>query len=389
MTTVKLDNPIFAISARADELRAEGRDIIVLAAGEPDAPTPSNIVDAARRAIDDPELHHYGEASGLTALRQVVARDVFAKTGTTWSASDVLVTLGTKHALHLALGSVAHDGGEVLIAHPGWPGHRGAAIAAGATPVDVGVDADHNFLVTVDSLERSWTPRSRAVILASPANPTGSVYSREALSAIATWALTRDVWLIVDDIYDAFVYEGTHASMLEAAPEARERTISVNGVSKAYAMTGWRVGWLLGPPDIVSTATRHVSRTITHVPLITQIAALEAISSDPSDLAQTARRYRARRDRTVEALRAIVGVDCPLPDGGMYVFPSVRELLAENRSGITTSAELASWLLEEVGVAVVPGEAFGAPGRLRMCFAVGDVALTAALGRLTTALTAV
>lgn len=379
------DNPIFAIAARAEQLRAEGKDIIVLAAGEPEAATASYIVDAVRHAIDDPANHHYGEAAGLKALREAVAVDTSAKTGMAWTASDVLITSGTKHALFLAVDAVTDIGDEVLVASPGWPGHRGATLAAGAVPVDVPVSAEADFLASVDSLESSWTPKCRALVIASPANPTGAVYSEQQLADIAMWATERDVWLIVDDIYDAFVYEGRHVGMLEAAPDVRDRCILVNGVSKAHAMTGWRVGWLVGPPTVVGVATRHVSRTVTHVPTITQVGALAAVESDARVLEVTRSVARARRDRIVGALQAVAGIDCPRPAGGMYVFPSIAGLLDTGGSGMRTSADVAAWLLEDGGVAVVPGEAFDAPGRLRICFAVGDDLLDAAIDRMITA----
>ncbi|NIL77339.1 pyridoxal phosphate-dependent aminotransferase [Rhodococcus sp. B10] len=387
MTTATPDNPIFAIAARAEELRAQGRDVIVLAAGEPDAPTAPHIVDAVRRVIDDPIHHHYGTASGLPALRDAVAVDTARKTEMSWSGSDVLITSGTKHALSLAVGAVTDIGDEVLVTPPGWPGHRGATVAAGPVPVDVPVTAEDNFLTSVTALESSWTPKCRVLIIASPANPTGSVYPREQLKDIAEWAERRNLWLILDDIYDAFVYEGQRVGMLNAAPESRNRCILVNGVSKAHAMTGWRVGWLLGPPDVVRAATKHVSRTVTNVPSITQIGALAALTADPSYVVRTVEAARNKRDRMVDALSSIEGIDCPSPDGGMYVFPSVAGLLTDNRLALSTSADLATWLLEEVGIAVVPGEAFGAQGRLRLCFAVGDSVLDQALSRLCSSLT--
>ena len=388
MTTAISDNPIYAIAARTEELRTQGRDVVVLAAGEPDAPTAPHIVDAVRHVLDDPVHHHYGTASGLPALREAVAVDAARKTGMSWSGSDVLITSGTKHALSLAVGAVTDGGDEVLVTTPGWPGHRGATVAAGAVPVDVPGAAEDNFLTSIAALESNWTPKCRAVIIASPANPTGSVYPREHLQDIAEWAGRRNVWMIVDDIYDAFVYEGRHVGMLEAAPESRDRCILVNGVSKAHAMTGWRVGWLLGPPEVVRAATKHVSRTVTNVPSIMQIGALAALTADPAHLATTVEVSKDKRDRIVDALSSIYGVDCPSPDGGMYVFPSVELLLADNGLDLSTSADLARWLLEEIGVAVVPGEAFGAPGRLRLCFAVSDLILDDALSRLSSALAA-
>ncbi|MFC4063514.1 pyridoxal phosphate-dependent aminotransferase [Actinoplanes subglobosus] len=380
------DNPIFAISDRAAALRAASVDVVSLAAGEPDTPTPEHICDAAARAVKDPAMHRYGPAAGLPALRHTVAERLTATIGLPWAADDLLVSLGAKHALFLAMHAiVASPRSTVLVVTPGWPGHQAAVLAAGGQPRPVDTDAT-GFLATAETLERAWVPGTRAVVLANPANPTGATYDQEQWSEIAAWAARRDVWVITDDVYQAFVYDSDHVHALHAAPQLRERCIVIDSVSKAHSMTGWRVGWLAAPPPVVAAATTMLARTATHVPQITQAAAVEALIAGAADLRATKAIYRQRRDRAHHALNAVDGVDCPLPAGGMFLFPSVTALLQRNGDNISTTAELAAWLLDNAGVAVVPGEAFDAPGRLRLCFAIDDTALDKALDRLTDAL---
>ncbi|MFI0423501.1 aminotransferase class I/II-fold pyridoxal phosphate-dependent enzyme [Spongiactinospora sp. 9N601] len=380
------DNAILAISARAARLRAEGAAVISLAAGEPDLPTPSHITDTVARIAGDPALHHYGGAAGLPGLRALAAARLAEATGLPWNAGDVQITLGAKHALALALQAVLDPGDQVLVTTPGWPGHHGVIEAAGGVARTVRAGADAGFLATPDDLARARTPRTRALILAGPGNPTGAVYPRAALAEIADWALRHDLWCITDDIYQEFVYDAPHTALLAAAPHARQRCIMINGVSKAHAMTGWRVGWLAGPASVLARASRAVSRTITHVPLITQAAAEEALSGGRASVRAAHDRYRANRDILHEALNSLPGVDCPLPAGGFYVFPSVAGLLARHSGRWSSASDLAAWLLETAHVAVVPGEVFGAPDRLRIGFAVSGTAMAEAIDRLRRAL---
>jgi aspartate aminotransferase len=375
-----VDNPIFAVAARADAMRSRGIDVITLAAGEPRAATSEAVVAAAVEAIRDPATHHYGQAQGDGELRELVAARLAGDTGLSWRADDVQVTLGAKHALFLAVHALITAGDQVIVAAPGWPGHAEAVTAAGGSPVHAATD--EAFRLSPAALERCRTARTRAVIVASPGNPTGAVHSGHHLEAIAAWADRHDVWLITDDVYRAFDYTGTYRPLLRVAPHRRDRTIVVDGVSKEHAMTGWRVGWLAAPPHIVAAARRHVSRTVTHVPTFTQRAAAAALR-DLDSPGVAAARYRRRRDLLVAALNDVDGVDCPLPDGGMFAFPSVAGLL--RRQGWATAVDVADWLLDNAHVAVVPGDAFGAPDRLRLCFAVDDHDLTAATGRIQTA----
>jgi aspartate aminotransferase len=378
-----VDNPIFAVAARADELRAQGVDVVTLAAGEPQSATSPRVVAAAIDAINDPATHHYGTAQGEASLRNLVAAVATTDTGLPWTGADVQIALGAKHALFLALQAVVDPGDEVLVAAPGWPGHAEVVIAAGGVPIPV--PTDERFRLTADTLEQHRTARTVAVLLSSPGNPTGAVHSDVQLRDIAAWAVEHDVWVISDDIYRKFDFTGTYRSILRLAPALSDWAVVVGGVSKEHAMTGWRVGWLLAPEEIIASARKHVSRTITHVPLINQRAALAALH-DVDTPAAAAHNYRRRRDFLVETLNTIDGIDCPLPDGGLFAFPSVAGLLSED--GWRTSSELAGWLLDTAHVAVVPGEAFNAPGRLRLCFAVDDHTLHTAVTRLKAALEA-
>jgi aspartate aminotransferase len=373
------DNAILAVSARAAQLRAEGVDVVSLAAGEPDTPTPRAITEAAAAAALHGD-HHYGPAAGIPALRAAAARRLPA-VSPAFTAEDVQVTLGTKHALFLGLQAVLEPGDDVLLASPGWPGHTGAVLAAGGRKVAVPVTAETGFLATAADLEAVRTPGTRAVVLASPANPSGAVYTAQQLTDIAEWALAHDVWVVSDDVYDQFVYDGESAPhLLTLVPDLRDRCLVVSGVSKAYAMTGWRIGWLAGPPAVVAAARTHVARTITHVPTVTQAAALAALTGDQQPVHEAFARYRRNRDVLAAALDGIPGVRCPAPAGGMFVFPDVAALL--ERGPWATTVELATWLLEDAGVAVVPGEAFDAPGHLRLCFAVSSATLDTATVRL-------
>ncbi|WP_051947555.1 aminotransferase class I/II-fold pyridoxal phosphate-dependent enzyme [Streptomyces scabiei] len=378
------DNPIFAVAARAEALRAQGADVITLAAGEPQAATSAVVVEAAVEAVRDPNTHHYGPAQGDLALRTRVATAVSGDTRLPWSADDVQIALGAKHALFLAVQALIDAGDEVLVAAPGWPGHAEVVTAAGGVAVPVATDEE--FRLPAEALDRLRTPRTRAVILSSPGNPTGAVHPESHLRQIADWAERHGIWVVSDDIYRAFDHTGTYRSILRVAPQLRGRAVVVGGVSKEHAMTGWRVGWLAAPPEIVASARLHVSRTITHVPTVNQRAALAALC-DTGTPVEAARDYRRRRALLVDALNGIDGIDCPLPDGGMFAFPDVDDLLRDR--GWTSSADLAAWLLDTAHLAVVPGEAFGAPGRIRVCFAVDDHTLISAIDRLKTALTGV
>lgn len=368
------DNPIFRIADRAAALRASGADVITLAAGEPEAPTAAHIVEAAVNAARNPLTHHYGPAAGLADLRERVA----ALHPDHVTADHVQITVGTKHALHLALGALAGPGDEVLVLRPSWPGHVGAVESVGASVVQVLVDRDG--LATIDALEAARIPRTRAVVIANPSNPSGVLHPAGLLADIAAWCVDNDVWLVSDEVYGGLVFDTSPFSATAVTDPAR--LVVVDGVSKVHAMTGWRVGWLLGPPEVVAAARGQVSATITHVPSITQHAALAALAA-PVD-ADVVASYRASRDLLVGKLAQVPGVECPTPAGGMFAFPDISKLLG---AGHPTAAELATWLLDEAHVAVVPGEVFGDVARLRISFALDQVRLTEAADRLVSALT--
>lgn len=369
------DNPIFRIADRAAALRASGVDVITLAAGEPEAPTAAHIVEAAVKAARDPRTHHYGPAAGLADLRERVA----AQHPDHVTADHVQVTVGTKHALHLALGALAGPGDEVLVLRPSWPGHVGAVESVGATVVQVLVDRDG--LASVGALEAARTPRTRAVVIANPSNPSGVLHPADLLAAIAAWCVDNDVWLVSDEVYGGLVFDTVPFSATAVVTDPA-RLVVVDGVSKVHAMTGWRVGWLLGPTEVVAAARGQVSATITHVPSLTQHAALAALIA-PTD-ADAVAGYRESRDLLVAKLAQVPGVECPTPAGGMFAFPDISKLLSTEHR---TAAELATWLLDEAHVAVVPGEVFGDDARLRISFALDPVRLTEAANRLVSALT--
>jgi aspartate/methionine/tyrosine aminotransferase len=370
------DNPIFRIADRAAALRADGVDVITLAAGESEAPTAAHVVEAAVAAARDPGSHHYGSAAGLAELRQRVADQ--HPDGVT--AEHVQVTVGTKHALHLALGAVAGHGDEVLVLRPSWPGHVGGVESVGATVVEVLVGRDG--LVNPDILEQVRTAHTRAVVIANPSNPSGVLHPPAVVVDIADWCRRNDIWLISDEVYGGLVYDTPHRAATEVVTDPR-RLIVDDGVSKVHAMTGWRVGWLIGPSAVVDAARRQVSATITNVPALTQRAALAALEVPASR--DTLAGYRAARDLLVHRLQGVPGIVCPAPGGGMFAFPDVSQLLGDGRAA--TSAELAARLLDQAHVAVVPGEVFGAEGHLRISFAVGHDRLAQAADRLVTALT--
>jgi aspartate aminotransferase len=374
-------NPIFAMAARAAALRAAGADVITLAAGEPETATAAHVVAAAVAAVQDPATHHYGTAAGLPQLREHIAAQTSLTHQVPISPSDVQVTVGTKHALHLAMHAVTAPGDDVLVLRPGWPGHAECVQSIGANAVFVPTGPD--FLVTPDALAAARTDRTRALILANPSNPTGAVHRPEQLAKLAQWCWDNDIWLICDEVYDAFVYDVPSSPALALAPHARSRIVVANGVSKVHAMTGWRVGWVIGPTEVVTSAREHVARTITHVPQLNQAAALAAVA-DQETPRLAAEQYRRGRDLLGEALNSIPGVECAVPDGGMFAFPRVADLIAAGQWSGTD--ELAQWLLEHAHVAVVPGTAFGSDDHLRISFAVDHERLGEAARRLASAL---
>lgn len=379
------ESATMAVTAKAKELRAQGIDVIGFGAGEPDFATPDHIVEAAIAACRDPKMHKYGPAAGMPELREAVAEKTLRDSGYTVDASQVLITNGGKHAVFAALATIIDPGDEVLLPAPYWVTYPEAVGLAGGIPIVIATDDSTGFLVTVEQLEAARTEKTKALIFVSPSNPTGAVYPPEAVAAIGRWAAEHDVWVITDEIYEHLIYGSTGFSSIPSlVPEIRDRCIVVNGVAKTYAMTGWRVGWLIGPPDVTKAAANLQSHSTSNVANVSQAAALAAVTGpmEPVDAMRSA--FDRRRRTMYDMLRAIDGVDVIEPEGAFYAFPSFNALLGSEIRGHRpmTSLELAGMVLEEAHVAVVPGEAFGAPGFARLSYALGDSDLEQGVQRL-------
>ncbi|MCU1580242.1 MAG: pyridoxal phosphate-dependent aminotransferase [Rhodoglobus sp.] len=373
------------VDAKAKSLQAEGRHVISYAAGEPDFPTPANIVDAASRAVLDPKNYKYTPAAGLPELREAIAAKTLRDSGWEVPASQVIVTNGGKQAVYQSFATLVDPGDEVLLPTPYWTTYPEAIKLAGGVPVDVFAGADQGYLVTVEQLEAARTERTKVLLFVSPSNPTGAVYSAEQVRAIGEWADSHGLWVISDEIYQNLVYDGVKAmSIVEAVPALADRTILVNGVAKSYSMTGWRLGWMVGPADAIKAAANLQSHLSSNVSNISQRAAIEALTG-PQDQVEVMRlAFEKRRDVIVAELNKIEGVHCPNPEGAFYVYPDVTGLLNRAWGGVTptTSLELADLILEQAEVAVVPGEAFGPSGYLRLSYALGDAPLLEGVRRL-------
>jgi len=373
------------VDAKAKALQAEGRPVISYAAGEPDFSTPSNIVDAASRAVLDPKNYKYTPAAGLPELREAIAQKTLRDSGLEVAPSQVIVTNGGKQAVYQAFATLLDDGDEVLLPTPYWTTYPEAIKLAGGVPVDVFAGADQNYLVTVEQLEAARTDKTKVLLFVSPSNPTGAVYSAEQTKAIGEWAEANGLWVISDEIYQNLVYDDVRAvSIVEAVPALADRTILVNGVAKSYAMTGWRLGWMVGPADAIKAAANLQSHLTSNVSNISQRAAIEALTG-PQDAVEAMRvSFEKRRNTIVAELSKISGVICPVPEGAFYVYPDVTGLLNRTWGGITptTSLELADLILDQAEVAVVPGEAFGPSGYLRLSYALGDAPLLEGVQRL-------
>lgn len=373
-----------AVSARAADLKAAGQDVISFGAGEPDFPTPAHIVEAAIAAARNPVNHHYTAAAGLMELRQAVADNALRYSGIDTDPRRVIITNGGKQAVYMAMAALLDPGDEALLPSPYWVTYPETVSLAGATPVVVPTTIDDGFKVTPEMLERSRTPRTKLLVFVSPSNPTGAVYSPDEVKALGNWAADNDVWILTDEIYQRLVYgEATFTSLPGAVAELDDRWVVVNGVAKSYAMTGWRLGWLIGPPDVVEAAGRLQSHLTSNVSNISQRAAIAALTG-PQDVVDTMRAAFDRRRQTMVALLgAIDGVRCLEPLGAFYTFPDLSAFLGGR---FTSSLDLATWVLEEAGVAIVPGEAFGAPGYGRLSYALADEELVRGMERLGTAL---
>jgi aspartate/methionine/tyrosine aminotransferase len=379
------ESATLAVDAKAKALKAAGRDVIGFGAGEPDFPTPEAIVEAAAKACHDPAMHRYTPTPGLPALRQAIADKTLRDAGYPVQAAQVLVTNGGKQAVYEAFATLLDPGDEVILPAPYWTTYPESIRLAGGVPVVVSTDASAGYLATVEQLEAARTPRTKALLFCSPSNPTGAVYSPDSVEGIGRWALDNGVWVISDEIYEHLLYDGAKApSMPVVVPELADTCVLLNGVAKTYAMTGWRVGWMIGPTDVIGAAGNLQSHATSNVSNVAQAAALAAVGGDLSAVAMMRGAFDVRRQTMVRMLNEIPGVECPTPQGAFYCYPSIAALLGKSLRGRTpqTSAELATIVLEEAEVAVVPAEAFGHTGAFRMSYALGDDDLAEGVGRM-------
>ena len=393
MTKPRISKRIAAISesatlkvdAKAKALQAEGKAVISYAAGEPDFPTPAHIVEAAVAAAKDPKNHRYTPAIGLPELREAIAIKTKADSGTEITTSQVVVTNGGKQAVYQAFAVLLDPGDEVILPSPYWTTYPEAIALAGGKAVEDFAGSDQNYMVTVEQLEKARTPKTKAMLLCSPSNPTGSVYSKEQIKAIGEWALANQIWIVSDEIYQNVIYDGKKAySITEVVPAMKDLTIMVNGVAKSYAMTGWRLGWMAGPVDAMKAAANLQSHLSSNVNNIAQRAAIAALTGPQDEVKKMVEAFDRRRHLAVSELAKINGWLAPMPEGAFYVYSDVRGLLGKSWGGkqINTSLELCDYILDAAEVALVPGEAFGPSGYVRMSYALGDAQITEGIQRL-------
>jgi len=379
------ESATLAVDGKAKALKAAGRPVVGFGAGEPDFPTPDYIVEAAAAACRDPRWHRYTPAAGLPDLREAVAAKTARDSGYEVQAAQVMITNGGKQAVYEGFAALLDPGDEVIVIAPYWTTYPESIRLAGGVPVVVQTDEHSGYLATVDQLEAARTGRTKVLLFVSPSNPTGAVYTPAQVEEIGRWAAGHDLWVMTDEIYEHLVYgDARFASMPAVVPELADRCVVVNGVAKTYAMTGWRVGWLIGPSDVVKAATNLQSHATSNVANVSQVAALAAVTGDLSAVEAMREVYDRRRRTIVKMLREIPGIECPEPMGAFYVYPSVKGVLGKDIRGRrpASSAELCEIVLDEVEVAVVPGEAFGTPGYVRMSYALGDDDLVEGVNRL-------
>lgn len=378
------ESATLAVDAKAKALKAAGRPVIGFGAGEPDFPTPGYIVEAAVEACRDPRFHRYTPAGGLPELKKAIAEKTLRDSGYEVDPAQILVTNGGKQAIYEAFAAILDPGDEVIVPAPYWTTYPESIRLAGGVPVEVVADETTGYRVSVEQLEAARTERTKVVLFVSPSNPTGAVYTRAQVEEIGRWAAEHGLWVMTDEIYEHLVYgDAEFSSLPVVVPELRDKCIVVNGVAKTYAMTGWRVGWVIAPKDVIKAATNLQSHATSNVSNVAQIAALAAVSGDLEAVAEMRVAFDRRRRTIVRMLNEIDGVLCPEPEGAFYAYPSVKELLGKEIRGKrpATSVELAALILDEVEVAVVPGEAFGTPGYLRLSYALGDEDLVEGVSR--------
>ena len=369
------ESATLAVDAKAKSLQAAGRDVVGFGAGEPDFPTPPHIVEAAAAACRNPRFHKYTPTPGLPELRSAIADKTKRDSGYDVAAAQVLVTNGGKQAVYNTFATLLDPGDEALLPAPYWTTYPEAIRLAGGTPVVVETSEENGYLATVEQLEAARTERTKLLLFCSPSNPTGAVYPPEQVEAIGRWAVEHGVWVVTDEIYEHLTYgDAEHVSMPVVVPGLAETCVVLNGVAKTYAMTGWRVGWMIGPADVVKAAANLQSHATSNVSNVAQAAALAAVSGDLTAVAEMRAAFDRRRRLIHAMLNEIDGVQCPEPLGAFYAFPCLKGVLGKAIRGRTptSSAEVAELLLDEAEVAIVPGEAFGAPGYARLSYALGD-----------------
>ena len=379
------ESATLAVDSKAKALKAAGRPVIGFGAGEPDFPTPDYIVAAAIDAAGKVANHRYTPTPGLPELRDAIVKKTMRDSQYEITAEQVLVTNGGKQAVYESFATIINPGDEVILPAPYWTTYPECVKLAGGVSVEVFADETQNYLVTVEQLEKARTPKTKALLFCSPSNPTGSVYSTEQVKAIGEWALKNEIWVITDEIYEHLLYDGAKAPSLPVlVPGLADTTIILNGVAKTYAMTGWRVGWMIGPKDVIKAATNLQSHLSSNVSNVSQRAAIAALNGDLSAVDKMGEAFARRRDLIVKLLNEIPGFECPTPQGAFYVYPSVKGVLGKTIRGKTpkTSAELATLILEEVEVAAVPGEAFGPSGYLRFSYATSDEDIVEGIARI-------
>ena len=384
------ESATLAVDAKAKALKAAGRPVIGFGAGEPDFPTPDYIVSAAASAAGVPANHRYTPTPGLPELRDAIVAKTKRDSNYVITADQVLVTNGGKQSVYQAFATIIDPGDEVILPSPFWTTYPECIKLAGGKTVEVFADETQNYLVSVEQLEAARTPKTKALLFCSPSNPTGSVYLPEQVKAIGEWALKNNIWIIADEIYEHLLYDGAQApSMPVVVPGLADSTIIINGVAKTYAMTGWRVGWMIGPKDVIKAATNLQSHLTSNVSNVSQRAAIAALTGDLSAVHKMGEAFDRRRKLIVGLLNDVPGFQCPMPTGAFYVYPSVKGALGKTIRGkvAKTSAELATIILDEVEVAAVPGEAFGPSGYLRFSYALGDEDIVEGIGRIKKLLT--
>ncbi|MDA0216842.1 MAG: pyridoxal phosphate-dependent aminotransferase [Actinobacteria bacterium] len=379
------ESATLAVDAKAKALKAAGRPVIGFGAGEPDFPTPSYVVDAAIAAASQVANHRYTPTPGLPELREAIVAKTKRDSGYEITADQVLVTNGGKQSVYQSFAAILDPGDEVLLPAPYWTSYPECIKLAGGNPVEVFADEKQDYLVTVAQLEAALTERTKVLLFCSPSNPTGAVYTPEQVLEIAKWADSKNLWIITDEIYEHLLFDGAMAPSIPVIyPPIADRTIILNGVAKTYAMTGWRVGWMIGPKDVIKAATNHQSHLSSNVANISQRAALAAVAGTLDVVNEMLAAFDRRRKLIVAALNDIPGIYCPMPKGAFYVYPSVKGVLGKEIDGNrpTTSSELAALILEKVEVAVVPGEAFGPSGYLRLSYATSDQDIVEGIARI-------